>query len=131
MIWALLVLLGIPIWLIVGALIAIWQIRRTVKRQPGVFEVSVRTVGADKWPRQPSYARVVRDVLVLNRGVALLRAEVHPVDAVIEFDLDETPRKPADAVGRRVTFEDGTQLEIAVAADHVGELDRAPKPTRH
>jgi uncharacterized protein YneF (UPF0154 family) len=130
-IWALLVLLGIPIWLIVGALIAIWQIRRAVKRQPGVFEVSVRTADAHKWPRQPSYARVVRDVLVLNRGVALLRAEVLPVDAVIEFDLDETPRKPADAVGRLVTFEDGTQREIAVAADHVGELDRAPTPTRH
>ena len=77
--------------LIVGALIAIWQIRRTVKRQPGVFEVSVRNAGADTWPRQPSYARVIRDVLVLTRGVALLRAEVLPVDAVIEFDLDETP----------------------------------------
>ncbi|MDH4307466.1 MAG: hypothetical protein OEX04_08290 [Acidimicrobiia bacterium] len=131
MIWILLATLGIPIWLIVGALIAVWQIRRTVKRQPGVFEVSVRTAGADKWPRQPSYARVIRDVLVLTRGVALLRAEVHPVDAVTEFDLDAAPRKPADAVGRLVTFEDGTQREIAVAADHVNELDRAARPTRH
>jgi uncharacterized protein YneF (UPF0154 family) len=130
-IWILLAALGIPIWLIVGALIAIWQIRRTVKRQPGVFEVSVRNAGADTWPRQPSYARVIRDVLVLNRGVALLRVEVHPVDAVSEFDLDETSRKPADAVGRLVTFEDGTQREIAVAADHVNELDRAATPTRH
>jgi len=130
-IWILLATLGIPIWLIVGALIAVWQIRRTVKRQPGVFEVSVRTAGTDKWPRQPSYARVIRDVLVLNRGVALLRAEVHPVDAVSEFDLDAAPRKPADAVGRLVTFEDGTQREIAVAADHVNELDRAARPTRH
>ena len=131
MIWILLAALGIPIWLIVGALIAIWQIRRTTKQQPGVFEVSVRTPGADTWPRQPSYARVIRDVLVLNRGVALLRVEVHPIDAVSESDLDETPRKPADAVGRLVTFEDGTQREIAVAADRVGELDRAATPTRH
>lgn len=131
MIWALLAILGVPIWLIVGALIAAWQIRRTVKRQPGVFEVSVRTGGADKWPRQLSYARVIRDVLVLNRGVALLRAEVHPVDAVSEFDLDETPRKPADAVGRLVIFEDGTQREVAVAADQVGELDRAATPIRN
>ena len=129
MIWILLATLGIPIWLIVGALIAVWQIRRTVKRQPGVFEVSVRTAGADKWPRQPSYGRVIRDVLVLTRGVALLRVEVHPVDAVSEFDLDAAPRKPADAVGRLVTFEDGTQREIAVAADHVSELDRAATPT--
>jgi hypothetical protein len=131
MIWALLAILGVPIWLIVGALIAIWQIRRTVKRQPGVFEVSARTAGADKWPRQPSYARVIRDVLVLIRGVALLRVEVNPLDAVIEFDLDETPRKPADAVGRLITFEDGTQREIAVAADHVGELDRAATLNRN
>ena len=131
MIWALLAILGIPIWLIVGALIAIWQIRRAIKRQPGVFEVSVRAAGADTWPRQPSYARVVRDVLVLNSGVALLRAEVHPVDAVSEVDLDETPRRPADAIGRLVVFEDGTRREVAVAADHVDELDRAagPMPT--
>jgi len=131
MIWALLAILGVPIWLIVGALIAIWQIRRTIKRQPGVFEVSVRTAGADKWPRLPSCARVIRDVLVLNSGVALLRTEIHPVDAVSEFDLDETPRKPADAVGRLVTFGDGTRREVAVAADQVGELDRAAGPVRH
>ena len=131
MIWILLAALGIPIWLIVGALIAIWQIRRTVKRQPGVFEVSVRNAGADTWPRQPSYARVIRDVLVLNRGVALLRVEVHPVDAVSEFDLDETPRRPADAAGRLITFEDDTRREVAVAADRVGELDRVARPTRH
>ena len=131
MIWAVLALLGIPIWLIVGALMAVWQIRRAVKRQPGVFEVSVRNAGADKWPRQPSYARVIRDVLVLNRGLALLRAEVHPLDAVTEFELDEQPRKPADAVGRLVTFDDGTRREVAVAADHVGELDRAVTRTRH
>ena len=71
MIWILLATLGIPIWLIVGALIATWQTRRTVKRQA------------------------------------------------------------ADAVGRLVTFEDGTQREIAVAANHVSELDRTARPTRH
>ena len=130
MIWALLALLGVPIWLVVGALVAVWQIRRAVKRQPGVFEVSVRTAGADTWPRQPSYARVVRDVLVLIRGLALLRVEVHPVQAVSECDLGEPPRKPGDAVGRVVTFEDGTQCEIAVAADHVADLDRACMRTR-
>jgi hypothetical protein len=122
-IWALLAILGIPIWLIVGVLIAIWQIRRAVKRQPGVFEIAVRAENEDKWPRQPSYGRVVRDVLVLNRGAALLRAEIHAVDAVSELDIGDAPRKPADAVGRLLTFEDGTRREVAVAAIDVAKLD--------
>ena len=133
MIWALLALLGIPIWLIVGALIAIWQIRRTVKRQPGVFEVSVRTAGADKWPRQPSYARVIRDVLVLNRGVALLRAEIHAVEAVDQLDIGEGPKKPTDPVGRLVTLDDGTRLELALAHTDATRLDAVisdTQPTR-
>ena len=89
---ALLAVLGIPIWLVVGVLIAVWQIRRTLKQQPGVFEVLVRAEDSDKWPRELSYGRVVRDVLVLYRGVALLRVEVLALDAVSELDLGEAPK---------------------------------------
>ncbi len=67
---ALLAVLGIPIWLVVGVLIAVWQIRRAVKQQPGVFEILVRAEDTDKWPRELSYGRVVRDVLVDKQEVA-------------------------------------------------------------
>ncbi len=82
MIWALLALLGIPIWLIVGMLVGIVLTRRAFKQQPGVFAVAVRTEHADKWPRQPTYGRLVHDVLVLNRGAAFLRVEIHAIAAV-------------------------------------------------
>jgi hypothetical protein len=122
---ALLAVLGIPIWLVVGVLIAVWQVRRTLKQQPGVFEVLVRAEDSDKWPRELSYGRVVRDVLVLYRGVALLRVEVLALDAVSELDLGEAPKKPADAVGRLLTFEDGTRRAVAVAAIDAVKLDDA------
>ena len=73
MIWALLAILGVPIWLVVGVLVGIGLSRRAFKQQPGVFEINIRSADAEKWPRRPCYGRVVSDVLVLNRGLALLR----------------------------------------------------------
>ena len=109
MIWALLALLGIPIWLIVGMLVGIVLTRRAFQRQPGVFAVAVRKENADKWPRQPTYGRLVHDVLVLNRGAALLRVEIRAIAAV----------------GRLVTLDDGTRLELALADTDATRLDAA------
>ncbi len=115
MIWALLAILGVPIWLIVGILIGILLTRRSFKQQPGVFAASVRNENGDKWPRQLTYGRLVRDVLVLNRGAALLRTEIHAVDAVDQLDIGGGPKKPTPAVGRLVTLDDGSRLEFALA----------------
>ena len=123
MIWALLALLGIPIWFIVGFLVGILVSRRKFKQHPDVFVIAVRAENADKWPRQPSYGRLVRDVLVLNRGAALLRTEVHAVDSVSPLDIGDGPKHPVDALGRLLTFDDGTRREVAVAGSEASRLD--------
>jgi hypothetical protein len=122
-IWALLALLGIPIWLIVGMLVGIVLTRRAFKQQPGIFAVAVRRENADKWPRQPTYGRLVHDVLVLNRGAAFLRVEIHAIAAVEQLDIGDMPKKPAAAVGRLVTLDDGTRLELALADADATRLD--------
>lgn len=77
MIWAALALLGVPIWLIVGALGAVLWSRRHFKKQPGVFVAKVRLLEGDqpgigrKW--HGVYARLIHDVLLINKGVALMR----------------------------------------------------------
>jgi hypothetical protein len=124
-IWALLALLGIPIWLIVGMLVGIVLTRRAFKQQPGIFAVAVRKDGGDKWPRQPTYGRLVHDVLVLNRGAAFLRVEIHAIAAVEQLDIGEGPKSPAAAVGRLVTLDDGTRLELALADADATRLDAA------
>ena len=125
MIWALLALLGIPIWLIAGVLIGIVLTRRAFQRQPGVFPVAVRKENSDKWPRQSTYGRLVHDVLVLNRGAAFLRVEIHAIAAVDELDIGDGPKSPVAAVGRLVTLDDGTRLELALAAADATRLDAA------
>lgn len=117
MIWAILAILGVPIWLIVGILTGMGISRRRFKQHPDVFAVNIRPEGAKKWPRRVSYVRLVRDVLVIARGVALLRTGIYGIDAVSDFDIVEGPSKPAGAVGRLVSLDDGSKNEVAVAAE--------------
>ena len=130
MLWALLALLGVPIWLVVGVLVGVVLSRRNFQREDGVFAFNVRPEGASKWPRQVVYGRQVRDVLVTNRGAALVRTEFHAVDGVAELVLDDPPRKPADAVGRLVTVADGSCLEVAVSEADVGHVDALARAHR-
>ena len=128
MLWALLAILGVPVWLVVGMLVGVILSRRSFHREQGVFALNVRPEGASKWPRQVVYGRRVRDVLVTNRGAALLRTEFHPVDDVVDLALHDPPKRPADAVGRLVTVADGRRLEVAVPkadAEHIDALAAA------
>ena len=123
MIWALLALLGVPIWLIVGVLLSVWLSRKKFRAQDGVFVVSIRPQGEQKWPRTVAYGRCFRGVIAINRGVALTNTSIHQIDGVAELKLDEPPRKPADAVGRVLTVEDGSSFEVAIGASDASRLD--------
>lgn len=122
MIWALLAILGVPIWLIVGALGgALWS-RRSVRSQPGVFPIAVRTAGQESWPRAVSYARMVHDVLVVHRGLALVRTELHPIIDVRALDAP-VPEKIVGATGRLLGIEGADDLEVAIPAAEERQLD--------
>ena len=97
--------------------------RRNFQGQDGVFAFNVRPEGASTWPRQLAYGRHVRDVLVTNRGAALVRTEFHAVDDVVDLVLHDPPKKPADAVGRLVTVADGRRLEVAVSKSDAKHID--------
>ena len=114
MIWVLLAALGVPIWLIVGVLLSVWLSRRRFRAQEGVFALSIRPQGDQKWERTVAYGRCFRGIIVVNRGVALTSTSIHEVDGIAELALDDPPRKPAEAVGRLLTLEDGSVFEVAV-----------------
>jgi hypothetical protein len=86
MIAILLAVLGVPLWLVAGMVLATLYHRRRVRQAPGVFRCQVRTVagtgGALKttWGRMPGYAHWVHDVLLVNQGLALIR--VLPIGVV-------------------------------------------------
>ena len=87
MVWALLAILGVPLWLVVGGLAASLWSRKKFKETPGVFPAKVRLESGafdgigDKWPRMPAYALWVHDVLLLHKGPALVRTLPLPVSA--------------------------------------------------
>lgn len=124
MIWALLALIGVPIWLIVGVLGgAVWS-RRSFHRQPGVFKLTSRPVGAEKWKRSGAgYARCISNVLVVNVGVALVRTRIGAVVRVDNLDLASGVKGFDDPLGRLIIFADGHEIEAAVEREFVGEID--------
>lgn len=77
MIWALLALLGIPLWFIVLVLVAALGNRRAVTAGQGTFRF--RTWTGKGWSRRRGVARWVSDVLVEHKGIALIRSDAEHV----------------------------------------------------
>jgi hypothetical protein len=114
MIWALLALLGVPIWLVVGALGGALIYRRRVRSDPDVVRVKVRAADAERWPRRASYGRAVQDVLVLHTGIALVRCNIRGVaDAFERADLGPVAPFALPRVAQ-LAFDDGTVALLAV-----------------
>lgn len=82
MIWALLALLGVPIWIIVGVLGAAVVSRRRFQQTEGVFPVRIRTSVHEKFQRK-AHARWVHDVLIVNKGLALARTDAYGVQSLV------------------------------------------------
>jgi hypothetical protein len=58
MIWAVLALLGVPVWLVLGGLVGALFSRRRFKNQPGVVPLLFRQADGDKWPRRLAYGHL-------------------------------------------------------------------------
>jgi hypothetical protein len=115
MIWATLAFLGVPIWLVVGALIGAMFSRRQFKAQPDVVPLMFRAVDDNKWPRGLAYGRYVHNVLIVNHGLAQIRTAVHVVDNVERLDLGDTTFKHIDDPNAfTVRLDDGSEYELAI-----------------
>jgi hypothetical protein len=123
MIWVLLAALGVPLWLVIGALAASLWSRRTFKRAPGTFPAKVRVsagapAGVDaRWPRRPFYVRWVHDVVLVHHGLALVRTDALPVANVtgplIEGEPAEITRLGPSPIVLTLHLDDGTTTELA------------------
>jgi hypothetical protein len=128
MIWILLAALGVPLWLIAGALIGGLLSRRSFRRAPGVFKSKVRVRQGevhgldDSWPRVPGYGRWVHDVLIVHTGLALVRNTVYPVASrTVSFaPSDPTPSHLGAApLAAQLTLDDGAVIEVAVPREAI------------
>jgi hypothetical protein len=123
-----LAVLGVPLWIVLGAVGAgLWS-RRTFRRAPGVIAVRCRALGDDdaepRWPRRASYALWVHDVLVVHQGVALVRNRLLPVARLLPSSVDPAElgsfgERPAAVL---LQLDGGEAVEVAAAAPDRGAL---------
>ena len=120
MVWALLALLGIPIWFIAIALFLILKGRRGVMSDPAFFRFN--EWGGEKWKRSPSFGRWVSDVLVVHSGPALVSIDARQV-AGVEVGQEVEPPLPRGLGDRpqwfMLDFTDGHDVKIAVSNESV------------
>ncbi len=122
-----LLLLGVPLWMIAGMLILIVWNRRQVKKKPGIFAIKVRheaEPGAEKQPKWPrkGYAQWVHDVLIVRTGMGMMQSTPYGISGL------ETPEKDADpdevkGLGDhpkvlRARLDDGSILQVALSDIH-------------
>lgn len=122
---ALLALLGIPAWFVLGVFFTALHQRKAVLERDDIFRYRVRTDTG--WARRKGVGRWVSDVLVRHRGIALVRTDIDPVD-VVEFSTIAGDRPKGfgnDAVEIQLTLVGEGPLRIAVPAD---SLERALGP---
>jgi hypothetical protein len=136
MVAVILAVLGVPIWLVAGMLLGALYSRRRYRRAPGVFRCKIRQLSrgtssdsgdldgdesTPAWGRAPAYARWVHDVLLVSRGVALVRLAALPVAAVAAGPRTAHPPMvkglgPAPVVVS-LRLDDGSVIELAAAED--------------
>jgi hypothetical protein len=124
MLWALLAILGVPIWLVVGALaFAFWN-RHKFKQQPSTFPLKLRVDSGDvsglseKWPRMTSYAEWVHDVLLVRKGLGLMSTRPLAV-AAGEGEPDDVLHLEGQPYLLNFRLDDGAVIQMAVDGDVV------------
>jgi hypothetical protein len=78
-----------------------------------VSPVAIRAAGEDSWPRVV-YGRLIHDILVVNRGLALARTELYSIVGVRPIEVTTAPKKMGDAMGWSLSIDGHDDIEVAV-----------------
>ncbi len=125
MIWAILAMLGIPLWLCaIGILTVVFQNRRLRKR-PGNVPIRVLRPGKSRWTF--GHGVWVSDVFAWRGSPAAWREDLVQVSGASPRAADVEERKKLHRIGDQpviATFElaEGGTLEVATGAEHRSAL---------
>ena len=135
MIWAILIFLGIPLWLIATILFMLVRTRTKVRHIPGSVQCKVRGVSAGipglgvAYPRYTATAHWVHDVLIVHAGTFLIRTLPLGVAALAAAPAPAEPspriKKIDQPVTLRLATDSGAEIEL-VCAEADAELLLGP-----
>jgi hypothetical protein len=120
MIWAILALIGVPLWLCAIGILTLVMRNRELRKRPGNVPVRVRPADKTRWT--PAHALWVSDVLAYRGSPAAWKEGLFRVTAASERPADAKERKHLRRIGddpviATLTVDDGdTTRQIDVAA---------------
>ena len=124
---AILLFLGVPLWMVAGMVILIFWNRRRVKKEPGIFPVKVRYEAESaaekqpKWPRK-GYAQWVHDVLIVRTGMGMMQSTPYGISGVETAEKDADPDEVKGLGDHpqviRARLDDGSILQVALRDIH-------------
>lgn len=122
MIWALLALLGIPIWFIAVVLLAAFRNRNHVRANPDIFEFKHKK--GDGWQRGKSFARWVSDVMIVHSGIALIRVDAAQIEDVsVTHTLDPAPKGLGEQAHEvLIRYSAGKTISFAVSDEYLDAM---------
>ena len=124
---AILLFLGIPLWMVAGGIILIFWNRHQVKGQPGMFPVKIRAEAEPDAEKEPKwsgkgYAQWVHDVLIVRSGMGMMKSTPYGISGVESPEQDADP-KEVKGLGEhpkvlRARLDDGSILQVALDEIH-------------
>lgn len=125
MIWAILAILGVPLWLIALALLGLFFRNRGLRKRVGNIPVRVLQPGKRRWQR--GHAIWVSDVFAWRGSPGAWREDVAQVRGVYLHAPDPEQRKKLrrlgdDAVVASLSLAGGSSLDVATRGEHRAAL---------
>jgi hypothetical protein len=119
MIWAILVAVGVPLWLCAAGILTLLLRNRSLRRRGGDLPVRMRPAGGGRWRR--GHALWVHDVLCFRASPAGWKEELLWVEEVAvrpATEEDGLRRLGAAPVVARLSVHDGEPVEVAASEEH-------------
>ena len=125
MIWAILALLGVPLWLIALALLGLVFRNRKLRKRPGNIPVRVLPPGKKRWRR--GHAVWISDVFAWRGSPAAWSEDLAQVHSVFTRVPDAQQRKKIHGLGddpviARLSLAGGSSLDVATSGEHRAAL---------
>jgi hypothetical protein len=124
-IWAILALIGVPLWLCALAILVLVLRNRKLRKRPGSVPVRVRVGGKGHW--HPGHGLWVHDVFAFRGSPAAWKESLVQVGSVSAHPASQEQKKGLHRLGGEVgaaTFElvPKGSLELAARAEHASLL---------
>ena len=116
MIWAILALLGVPLWLCALGIFALLFQNRALKKRPGNIPVRIRLAGKKRWSR--ANGLWLSDVFFWRGGLGVWKEGLSQVTGASSRPADTHEQKKLHRVGKNVvivtmTLADGGSIDVA------------------